>query len=512
MTIDVFPEPPVIPEIKIPEIKVPESPKIELPEVKVPEAKVTVEIPPIDVPEPKVTVNIPEPKTPIVNVPETVFPEMMNVTGAVSVMNDRATPIPMTPVDLAGNPISMGGSQMAGGSKISKVNVLDKHGNVITPSAGEFVDPQNSSDGALDAAGVFTGQWVDTNGYSGVKVAVTTDQDGSYTIQWSPDGVNADSTLTRYYRTAQIEPPHKFENMRRYMRVVFTNGSTDQTYFRLQTTLTNSSGILNIPVDGTMSQDYDAISTRPTDFHNEVALGRRQGVTTWNKFGYNDDIDTSTDPEIIAEFGGTFQYLTSGETIDIVSSSTNDDADPATGAQQVIIWGVDENWDNQTEVVVMDGTSTVTTTSQWIGINRVSIYKAGTGLKNDGTITVTATTSGYNMASMPAEEGTTQQLLFYVARNHQFNAEWLYFNATKVGGSSPTVTLKGLVYSDVATAEFEVYRDTIDTADNEHIDLKPPLPFVIGEKSILWFTGETDTNNTVVRGRFSGELFRDADA
>lgn len=40
----------------------------------------------------------------------------------------------------------------------------------------------------------------------------------------------------------------------------------------------------------------------------------------------------------------------------------------------------------------------------------------------------------------------------------------------------------------------------------------PPTPFVIGEKSILWFTAETDQNNTTVSGRFSGELFRDVDA
>ena len=80
------------------------------------------------------------------------------------------------------------------------------------------------------------------------------------------------------------------------------------------------------------------------------------------------------------------------------------------------------------------------------------------------------------------------------------------------GGSSPEVTLKGWVYSDVATAEFEIYRDGIDVSDTQHIELTPPTPFVIGEKSILWFTAETDTNSTAVRGRFSGELIRDADA
>ena len=76
----------------------------------------------------------------------------------------------------------------------------------------------------------WTSGWVDTDGYSGIKVAPKTDQDGYYTIQWSPDQSNTDSTLTRYYRTSQIEAPHKFENMRRYVKVTFYNNSgSDQT-------------------------------------------------------------------------------------------------------------------------------------------------------------------------------------------------------------------------------------------------------------------------------------------
>ena len=146
--------------------------------------------------------------------------------------------------------------------------------------------------------------------------------------------------------------------------MVTNNSGSATTSFRLNTYICKETGILNIPVDSTMAQDYDAISTRPSDFHTEVALGRRQGVTTWNKFGYNPDIDSST--EVVASFGGTFQYLTSGETIDIVSSSTADDGDPAgTGVNSIVIYGVDENWDEQTEVVTMNGTTTVTTTSQF---------------------------------------------------------------------------------------------------------------------------------------------------
>jgi hypothetical protein len=44
------------------------------------------------------------------------------------------------------------------------------------------------------------------------------------------------------------------------------------------------------------------------------------------------------------------------------------------------------------------------------------------------------------------------------------------------------------------------------------IDVNTPIPFPVGEKSILYFTATTDKDNTSVTGRFSGELIRDIDA
>lgn len=385
----------------------------------------------------------------------------------------------------------------------------------IPPRRTTLVSSANSSTSLLTNGSAFTGTWEDVSAYDSVVVAVKTDQDGYYTIQFSPDGTNADSTLTRYYRTAQIEPPHRFTITRKYCRVVFTNNSgSDQTYLRLQTSFGDKEA-LNVPIDAAMSQDYDAIATRPTNYTEEVALGRRQGASTWNKFGYNNDVDVATSPEVIAAYGGTFQYVTTGETLTIVSSSTADDGDPAgTGANSIIIYGVDENWDRQTEVVTLNGTTNVVTSTSWIGINRISVYLAGSGKKNAGNITATFTSSGYTAAYMPAGQSTTQQIVFYVPQKHQYLATWLYFNAIKLsgGGGNPEVTLKGWVYSAVSNAEYEVYRDVLDTANDNRINLEPPEPFIVGEKSILWFTATSDKDNTAVRGRLSGKLIRDVDA
>lgn len=408
------------------------------------------------------------------------------------------------------NPQTAGTNNETALVKRAVINV-DESGNPVNG----FISTSNSSTTALADTEVFTGEWEDIGTLNSVVVAVKTDQNGTFSVQFSPDGTNVDSTLTRYYRTSQIEAPHRFTITRRYCRVVFTNNSgSAQTYFRLQTTYGEKSD-LNAPTDSTLAQDFDAISVRPTDFTTEVGLGRRQGCTTWNKFGYNEDVDTAA-AEVIAEFGGAFnQQLIPGETLDIVSSSTSDAA-AGTGVQNVVIFGVDENWDTVTEVVAMNGTTTVTTTNSFVGVNRMTIFTSGSSDSNVGRITATASTSGNTMASMPAGQGTTQQCIFYVPRNHQFLATWLYLQVIKSsgGGGNPEVQFRGYVYSNVVDSTFEIYRDSIDLSGNngDRIELNPGEPFIVGEKSILWFEASTTSNNTSVRGRFSGKLIRDPDS
>ena len=172
-------------------------------------------------------------------------------------------------------------------------------------------------------------------------------------------------------------------------------------------------------------------------FNELVALNRLDGFSTWNKFGYNEDVDTTTDPEVIAAFGGAFnQKLIPGETLDIVSSDAQDDS-TGTGVRQAVILGVNGDWDEVTEVVALDGTTPVTTTNTFIGVNRMTIFTSGSSDSNVGTITATATTSGNVMANMPPAQGTTQQMIFYVPRNFNFLATWLDLNAAKISGGNP---------------------------------------------------------------------------
>lgn len=383
--------------------------------------------------------------------------------------------------------------------------------SLITNSGG-VVSDSNSSTSTLTNGSSFTGSWVNADGFDSIIVALKADQHCTIQVQFSPDQTNVDSTLTRYYRTNQIEPPHRFTIARKYARVVVTNDSgSDMTVFRLQTTF-GAKTALNAPMDGTLSQDFDATVVRPTVFGYEASLSKRQGTVVWQKWGYNTDVDTGVS-EVIWAPGGTPTFLTTASTLDVVSSSVNDDVG-GTGATGVVIYGVDANRKSQIEVVFLDGTTTVTTTNTFLGVNRVAVYAAGSLNQNDGTITITATTGGSTQATVPAGEGSTQQCVFFTQDEWSSLITDIFVNVVKLtgGGGNPVATVKLKSRSFVSGATYELMRVSLDTTVENTVNLKLDEPLVITESSVVYLEASTDTNNTEVTGRFTLLEFRDPDA
>lgn len=255
---------------------------------------------------------------------------------------------------------------------------------------------------------------------------------------------------------------------------------------------------------------HDAIiSIAGGEFKYEVALNRREGYILWNKFGYNTDVDVATGPEVVAAFGGSFTPLKSSSTLDVVSSDINDSdsggVNPqSTGARTIRIVGLDENRDQQTEDVILDGTTSVTTSNSWLGINRAIVLTTGSSDFNEGVISITATTGGSDQAIIPAGEGVTQQLIFFTPKNHSGLFNWLYLSGYRFGsGTEPVVTFKGWVYSPITDSKYEIYRGVLDESVSTDIQLTPSHPFALTEQDVFWIEVETTRDNTSVYGRLS---------
>lgn len=247
--------------------------------------------------------------------------------------------------------------------------------NVIT---GGITSTVNSSTTPLTAGSTFTGT-AELNSYSDVMVVVATDQNGTLYMDFSTDGTNWDSTLTFYYDTARINPPHVLVKANRYYRTRFENTSaSNQTYLRLATEF-GQFNKLTAPINGTLSENYDAIVTRPNSYESEVAMGKRQGRTVVNDWGINEDVDTAS-PEIVASWGGAFDpttdIITTSQTFTIAYDTAGDGLG-SNGALSLLFTYIDSNYLSQTATHVLSNTGSDVTAFSGLGINQVVVLSSG---------------------------------------------------------------------------------------------------------------------------------------
>lgn len=130
---------------------------------------------------------------------------------------------------------------------------------VPTPTRGK-VDSGNSTTTPLGISGVFTGVWIDTLQYEIIFVNVYADQDSAedgLCIEQSSDGTNADHDDC-FTIPAGIGKNFSINPFARFMRVVFTNGTSAQTAFRLQTLLKSNSKPSSHRIKNDIYTDDDA--------------------------------------------------------------------------------------------------------------------------------------------------------------------------------------------------------------------------------------------------------------
>jgi len=241
----------------------------------------------------------------------------------------------------------------------------------------------------------------------------------------------------------------------------------------------------------------------------EVARNRIPNQSTQNKFGYNLDVDTGTE-EIIASYGGAFDYasdiITTAQTFTITYNSSTDGLG-TTGATSLFITYIDADYHMAEGVHVLGSDGSDVTSFTGFGINRVVVLSSGSDGVNNNDINITATTDTTQQARVPAGQSVTQQCIFHTPINYSFMTDWMLINVLKLsGGSAPRVTIKGYSYSRVTSTNYEIFRTNIDTSIINTLQLTPSQPFVLGGREVLYFTCETNTNNTEISMRYSGIL------
>jgi hypothetical protein len=125
-----------------------------------------------------------------------------------------------------------------GDADVSNLNPVPVTGTFSFALEG-LADAGNSSDTPLLAGASFTGAAIDIKDYAAINVAVFSDVNAATNglrMEFSPDGVNWDHTHT-FNVIGNIGVSYAQAAELRYFRIVYVNGGTDQTVFRLTTIL-----------------------------------------------------------------------------------------------------------------------------------------------------------------------------------------------------------------------------------------------------------------------------------
>lgn len=356
----------------------------------------------------------------------------------------------------------------------------------------------------LSGGATFVSDWIDSDGYSDIQIFVTSDvisavrgllveytddvQAGSPTVQASQTFTFSAVDIERGYLRLNVEP------LLDGFRVSYTNGATAQSNFLLDVALRTIAQPDN-------RNEAGALLT--ANFNTEVALDNVPNYTIDTKFGRNPDVDSG--PEDMWANGGNYTgHPTSftPETVDVFSSSANDTS-AGTGARTVRITGLKSNTSEvyETEDIIMNGTTAVTSTNTWWRVNRLEVLTGGSTGNNVGNITVRSTTTTANVfVFCPATFNQSQVGAYTVPYAKKMIIKRIRTSITRANGSagSATITLRarpsGGVYKAIRAFELQTGAATEFTMEGGIV-----LPALTDVKYRIETVSDT---NTVAEGAF----------
>lgn len=247
----------------------------------------------------------------------------------------------------------------------------------------------------------------------------------------------------------------------------------------------------------------------------EVARGNVAGAQIINKFGHNNDVDTGTVPESVWSRGGLWVAPTTSRTHDIVSTSTNDDGSPGgTGARTIQIFGLDASWAEQSETIVLNGTTNVPTASTYTRIFRMMVLTAGSSSTNAGTITATAQTDGTVTAEIDVAASITHMAIWTVPAGHTAYLFDAFASLNRQGGTVGAMVefelmqITGIDGSEKVNRVMQTFALAVDGVSAINYEWKIPK-VVPGPSDICINANYVSDNNTVLSAGFGAIYITD---
>ncbi len=144
------------------------------------------------------------------------------------------------------------------------------------------------------------------------------------------------------------------------------------------------------------------------DFYLSMSKGEIDGHSIQFRVGINESV--GTDEEAVCTVGGSHVLLSIPETMNIVSDDVVDTIG-GSGARTLFFKGLGSNWVEQSEFINLSGTTTITTTNEYLRFDRAFVTDSFNvdpiGGGNQGTINITSTdTSTLQGVILPSDSQT----------------------------------------------------------------------------------------------------------
>jgi hypothetical protein len=243
-------------------------------------------------------------------------------------------------------------------------------------------------------------------------------------------------------------------------------------------------------------------------FGLQVSREQIQGHSDILVFGYNPDLDTAE--ESIWPNGGTVPHPTAESVLKISSTSANDTS-AGTGARTVFIAGVDGDFNEVSETVILTGQTAVNTTNSYLYVNTFYVATVGSGGANAGDInagtgTVTAGVPAvlYDMIAIGYNQRTTGH--YCVPAGFTGYMVKAVITAGQASGSTSITTfLKQHGTDDILRVE------AVATLNNGSVPYDFDPPYTIPEKNCVGASAIGSANNNSVSSFFNIILIKNPD-
>lgn len=233
----------------------------------------------------------------------------------------------------------------------------------------------------------------------------------------------------------------------------------------------------------------------------DIAKGDVPGHSGVIVRGHGTSLSTeSTAFSDLSEFGD-ITYMSTAETMEVQSSSTLDSSSD-TGLQTVLLQGIDNDGLAATEIIEMNGATTVNSVGTYKRVNSLVGLGVGSDGYNAGDITAVAATANTTQCFMGAREGLSQNSHYTVPTANTGYLTRVEFNAAKLsGGGTPVVEFQGVFRTSTSNVWLQGFDKKMDTGVTDEFDLDLPVPTAMPAGTDLRVTGQSDASATEARSR-----------